>query len=393
MRVLIYKWGSVSESLFGEALKNLNVEYTEYAKTIKDYHFDADFAAGMIEKIHKENVDLVFSYDYFPLISMLCEINRIPYVSWIYDCPQYTTWSKTIISPYNYIFCFDREFAGRLCEMGAVHCEHYPLAGDLQMLEKAALLGKVEEKSRYACEVSFIGNLYNGDKNRYRNVQFSSYTAGFTEGIISAQQQIYGQNFVREALLEQPEVIAELVEKCKLSLGEQYIQDNLQLAADVLGMEISAREREEMLCLLSEHVPVTLYTASKLPKNLQKDSLITKGYADYEKELPLIYYSSKINLNITSKTIVSGIPQRVFDILSCGGFCLTNYQPEIAEYFENGKELVMYESGADLIEKVIYYLNHEEERKQIARNGLEKIKEHFSMTQRVADMLNAFGGK
>ncbi|GFI46214.1 hypothetical protein IMSAGC019_01527 [Lachnospiraceae bacterium] len=23
-----------------------------------------------------------------PLISMICEINKIPYLSWIYDCPQ-----------------------------------------------------------------------------------------------------------------------------------------------------------------------------------------------------------------------------------------------------------------------------------------------------------------
>ena len=60
---------------------------------------------------------------------------------------------------------------------------------------------------------------------------------------------------------------------------------------------------------------------------------------------------------------------RVFDILSCKGFCLTNYQPEIAELFVDGKDLVMYTSMEDLMGKVIYYLNHEEERREIAESN------------------------
>ena len=40
------------------------------------------------------------------------------------------------------------------------------------------------------------------------------------------------------------------------------------------------------------------------------------------------------------------------DILGAGGFLLSNYQPELAEYFEDGKEVVMYHSRADLVEKV-----------------------------------------
>ena len=101
----------------------------------------------------------------------------------------------------------------------------------------------------------------------------------------------------------------------------------------------------------------------------------------------MIFHNSKINLNITSKTITSGIPQRIFDILSCGGFCLTNYQPEIAEYFDDGKELVMYTDMADLLAKVDYYLSHDEERKQIAANGRQKIEEEYCLTKRVKEML------
>ena len=104
--------------------------------------------------------------------------------------------------------------------------------------------------------------------------------------------------------------------------------------------------------------------------------------------MPLVFRNSKINLNMTAKTIESGIPQRVLDILSCGGFCLTNYQKEIADFFEDGKELVMYSSMEDLLIKAEYYLKHEEERKEIAKAGYEKVCTYFDINMRIEELVN-----
>ena len=65
---------------------------------------------------------------------------------------------------------------------------------------------------------------------------------------------------------------------------------------------------------------------------------------------------------------------RIFDVLGAGGFLLTNYQEELEDYFEIGKDLVCYSSEEDLLQKTAYYLEHDEERKQIARNGYLKVK-------------------
>ncbi len=401
-KILVYKWGSVSEPLFCEALKQLNREYTEFAMEMKNYHADAAFAQAFIQAIHKEPVEAVFSYDYFPMISMICEMNHIPYLSWVYDCPQYTLLSKTLSNSCNYIFCFDREYAEYLASLGAQHCFHYPLAGDADWYERAKELGKVRDvkaqsapsdvavcgtidESSYICDISFVGNLYNGEKNRFRQAKLSPYAAGVAEGIIESQLLIYGTNFVVEALPEA--VVGEMAEGYKLSLGAEYNYDVRGLVADVLNMEVSAREREQVLSVVAEICPVRLYTGSDLPKILADKQLEVRDYADYQSEVPLIFHNSKINLNITSKTIISGIPQRIFDILSCGGFCLTNYQPEVAEYFADGEEVVMYTDMADLTDKVKYYLEHDEERKQIAGNGYRKVKEAFGLVERVEGML------
>lgn len=45
-----------------------------------------------------------------------------------------------------------------------------------------------------------------------------------------------------------------------------------------------------------------------------------------------------------SKSIKTGIPLRLFDIMGAGGFLITNYQSEITQYFDIDKELVVYDS-------------------------------------------------
>ena len=102
------------------------------------------------------------------------------------------------------------------------------------------------------------------------------------------------------------------------------------------------------------------------------------SYINYDTQMPDMFYQSKVNINITLRSIQSGISLRCMDILGAGGFLLSNYQPELAEYFEDGKEVVMYHSRADLVEKVQYYLEHDAERMQIAANGQKKVFEQFS---------------
>lgn len=105
----------------------------------------------------------------------------------------------------------------------------------------------------------------------------------------------------------------------------------------MLACETTGRERYTALALLSNHFKVDLYSTDKensLP------NINFRGYADYYAQMPQIFYGSKINLNISLKTIRTGISIRVIDILGCNGFVITNYQEEIAEYFKVCEECV-----------------------------------------------------
>ncbi len=66
------------------------------------------------------------------------------------------------------------------------------------------------------------------------------------------------------------------------------------------------------------------------------------------------------------------------DVLAAGGFLLTSYTPEIDEYFTDGEDLAIARTPEEMIQKTAYYLEHEEERKEIAMNGQKKVFEKFS---------------
>lgn len=377
----MYQFGAPNEGDLEYTIKQMGIAYSVINTPMNDYHADAQFAQLFLERIHAEEVTVVFSYDYFPLISMLCEMNHIIYISWIFDCPLTTLQSKTITNECNHIFCFDRLYTQRLNEMGAKHCVHFPLGvrTDKVRGDELALM-------QYRCDCSFLGSLYNEEKNRIRHARFSDYTKGYMEGLLLAQAEIYGYNFIKESLSDS--VVKEICEKCHLELGSSYIVDQRQLAANALNKELAAREREQVLNRLADICEIDLYTGSVPGSELsKKENIHLCGYADYDKIMPLIFQASSINLNITSRSIESGISLRVLDILSVGGFCITNYQPEIGEYFVDGQEIIMYTDLQDLEEKVVYYLQHEEERSRIANNGYEKVCKDFNLETKIRQML------
>ena len=56
--------------------------------------------------------------------------------------------------------------------------------------------------------------------------------------------------------------------------------------------------------------------------------------------------------------------------------------------FVPGEDFVYYESKEDLLRKAGYYLDHEEERKAIAKNGHDKVAANHTYRHRVREMLS-----
>jgi spore maturation protein CgeB len=74
-----------------------------------------------------------------------------------------------------------------------------------------------------------------------------------------------------------------------------------------------------------------------------------------------------------------------------GGLYLTEDQPELAEYFEPGKEVLTYVDRDDLLAKAHYYLSHQEESERIRRAGLERARREHTWQHRFAQLFAALG--
>lgn len=383
MRILFYNWNSLGQDDVLECFKTLGIEVELTSYKCSNYDFDEIFEEKLYEDIKIGQYEFIFSFNYFPVISRVCErmSYKIKYVSWIFDSPHLNLYSETVVNTCNYIFHFDQYEYKNLKDMGVENIFYLPLAANTRRLERIICTEK--DKELYSSDVSFVGILYD-KKNMYDQINYlPDYIKGYLEGIMEAQKLIYGYNFL-ETLLTQ-KTLNEIEKYVKFDLGKTFnVNDAFVFSNLFLGQKVTSMERIEILEMLSEFFNVNLYSTadpSRLP------NVNHKGCIDNMTEMPKVFMRTKVNLNITLRTICTGVPLRVFDIMGAGGFLITNYQQDMYELFEEGKDFIMYESLEDLKEKVSYYLNHDDERIAIAQSGYNKVKKYHTFEKRIEEIM------
>ena len=398
MKLLYYNWNSNSNEDICQGFSNLNIAYDVWQHKLNNYEHDDDFSESLSEQLKAYNYDAVFSFDYIPLLSYEAQKMGILYYAWIYDCPQFTLFSDSIYNSCNRIFFFDRVQCQYFKARGVRHAYHMPLAVNIYRINQLHEAGEdctngdvvlspdiKHEGISYMHDISFIGSLYNA--NMYNQLNYlPSYLRGYLDGIINSQLNIYGYNMLQELLTDN--IISELDKYISLDDSVDIKLPHEIVYENMLYDKLAEIERRDVLQRCAKYAEVALYTGSDTNgiNDVYKHQIKIMPPVDYNVQLPQIYKQSKINLNITCRSITSGMPLRVLDIMASGGFLISNYQPELAEYFVPGEEMVLYESMSDLEDKVRYYLEHDEERIAIARRGCEKTRAEFSYEKILAEI-------
>jgi spore maturation protein CgeB len=65
---------------------------------------------------------------------------------------------------------------------------------------------------------------------------------------------------------------------------------------------------------------------------------------------------------------------------------LSGRAENITEYYQDGKEAAYFSDAVELADKVRYYLAHEAERAQIARQGYARTKQEHTYVHRFAEI-------
>ena len=395
-RILLIKWASFGNLFVSEAFRYLGYEVEEFPFDHRsiDTRRDVQVTETIVYAVLGKGYDFVFSFNFFPIVAMACKACGCPYVSWTYDSPFVQLFSQTARYDTNYIFVFDHGTCVDL-ERKGIRCFYLPMAAPMDcyrsVLDQARGSGyetsktKGEggslEKQKYGGDVAFVGSLYDEISGNLLNYldKLSGEEKGYVEALIQAQKKVYGYHFVEEILVENPERVKAILEVCPAyPQGDGLESAEWILANCFINRKVTVLERKEILQMLGAEHSVHLFTTS----TTDIPGVTRHRNVDYHIEAPFVYANSKINLNITLRSIQTGIPLRAFDIMACGGFLLSNYQEDFLEYFEPDKDFVFYQDYGDLMEKVDFYLQHDAERRSIAESGHRKVQAEHTYLQR-----------
>lgn len=392
MNILFYRYGSICEPDIIASFKHLGFNITEDTREVYNKQLlPSDCIKGLNELLKQDTYSFIFSINFFPSVSDVCNIWGIPYLCLIVDSPVLELFSTSLANPCNKVFLFDRQLYNDFHHINPDGIFHIPLATNVRDNYATATMASAADRARFSSDISFIGSLYS-EKCLYNQITLPEKMRGYVDGLIEAQLLVYGYNFIEEC------VTPELIEAfCKVRPELINFPDSMKvdtkavIAQHIISVKVAEQERLRYLKALSEHFNVDLYTGSD---TYSMPLIHNRGFAKTNTEMPIIFHQSKINLNLTAKSIRSGLSLRIFDVLGCEGFLITNYQAELPKHFNIGEDLEAYTSLDDLMGKCEYYLSHDKERREIAHNGFEKVKKYHTYDIRLTQMLEiAFGLK
>ncbi|MCH5262951.1 MAG: glycosyltransferase [Lachnospiraceae bacterium] len=385
MRILVI--GSKVQQMSGLAhgLVRLGYDAAFYPKPTEDLEGSEEEEKALEDFLKNQKVDFVLSNIFGSSAARATNRLNIKYAVWCMDSPAYFSYVPEVVLDNCFLFYFDRHEYELRKQEGLTNVYHLPLATDITW--SSGLVITDEEIKKYRCDMSFVGTLYSHNLYDQLLERFPADIQNIFTDMIENSAFVWDG----EDRLHIPRELATGVRKLFPDLFDGlYISDEYYLKTFLMGRKLSHVERTLLMELLSQRYGIHLYTraADEVPEGVRRFPEV--GAVT---EALKVFYSSKINLNITLRSIVSGVPARVFDVMSVGGFMMSNWQEEIPELFVEDKEIVTYKTPEELVDKADYYLKHEDKRTRIAINGYRRVKEQHTYEHRLNKIISIVQGK
>ena len=448
MNIIIHRYNSICEPDYIRAFKTIGLDVIEDTEEMVNKSISAQRRVDtMAELILTHRPLFVFSINYFPYISMVCEKLHVTYVAVSVDCPVDEIYDISIRNSCNKIFLFDRAQYLSVKDENPTGIFHLPLGVDAgridgeigefntgsegystdlnntdasetkilpvasqpldfhpkgyhEVVDSLGYPGAAshhkwcdmrrfaQNDNNYDYDISFIGSLYN-EKDPYANLSLSEIERVRFNSLIDEQFHLPGLSLIEEKLTAKD---VDIFKKLDPDFPDnKYCIRNMDITHitdHYLSYHLTHMDRVSLLNHLAMELPeykVHLFTRSNTDE--LKDVICHGGVSSHV-EMPRVFRTSRINLNTTMRAIRTGLPQRIWDVLGSGGFLLTNAQTEIPEFLQIGTHLDVYETQEELAEKCRYYLTHEDERRQIAINGYLAVKKDHTVLNRVISMIS-----
>ena len=376
--IVMFEHVTIAEDC-GEALENIG-----YKVEMLKFNFNIEETAM---NIANKYANYVMSINFNHILSDVCNSMNIPYICWCVDTPQYGLYRKQVMNKVNFIFTYEYNVVEELKKVGVKNIYYMPVAANIRRFNN--LIINEDDIKNYSSHVNFIGNLVVSEYARDIKEHLSYETKNKINCLIDLQNKDNNNFLLKEMCTKE---LVEIIEKeANYYLGGlDYLSDVTTLAI-LLGREQSFQERVSYINAISKQFDK--YDVRVYGNDIWNDHINNYyGVAEHFMVMPKIMKLSKINLNVTRTFVESGLPMRIFDVLGSKGFLLTNYKKGLEYKLSCGKDFVVYRDLKDLLQINDYYLNHEEERIEIANHGYETVKKYHTYEIRAKEIMDIING-
>ena len=217
----------------------------------------------------------------------------------------------------------------------------------------------------------------------YQQVFASDYDVWFTK-------DPYMLNFMKEKMKLNTYLYSEAFNQrfhVKPTIPKQVAEQDVGIDVMTYGTFYPYRTRM-LKHVLDAGINMKIYGV--IPRRFYNEELETANQHKFisGEEKSRLLYGSKIVFNQMHFAEVGGVNCRFFEVYGSGAFQLSDYRPILHDLLPINPELVSFKSIDEGIEKIKYYLNHEEERYEIAQKVYEHFMRHYTYDHLVAYILD-----
>ncbi|MDR2350519.1 MAG: glycosyltransferase [Deltaproteobacteria bacterium] len=370
-RVLLFRSGYYLDRELANALAVLGANSREW--DIRDFrdknkNLEKSFAE-LLEIIRNFVPDLILTvnhigFDEEGILEDILSRLGLPAASWFVDSPACVLGAaKAKARDAVTVFSWDSDWLGCLGDLGFENVRYLPLATDESFFRPSGAGGSERE-------IAFVGDAMGRATEKWL-------------ALSGAGREILPElDAVAKEFLANDELLPDSLLKEK-GYGERKDLDFRSLSA-LATWRASRLRRTEVLGSL----PRELLTLAGDPEWARLfPSAKTTGNVDYYGELSGFYEKTKVNLNVTSAQMKTGLNQRVFDVPASGAFLLTDAKEQLNPLFENG-EVATYGEPGEARDLALHYLDNERERRLMSREARKTVRRRHLYRHRVSELVS-----
>lgn len=337
----------------------------------------------IFKKVNQFRPDIIFCIDHFRFEGIFWP-KQIVWITWIQDMLPYVVDANTPakLGKRDFImnhFTTWREFRKIGYQQSNLIEAPIPASSDIY---KVYNLTK-EEYDQYICDICFVCHASDVESHMNNFVKESRLPDKYAQMV----QEIYRgyHSYVYESgdFFYNKDLFTEFVFNSFIQIYNIQLNANiLQFIADDMFNNFNQRVYRQVLV---DWILDAGFTNLKLWGNGWKDSPKYKQYAmgpaENGETLSKIYQASRI---VVGNNVMTTAAARAWETMLSGGFYLSNYIPEeddvtdIRKIIEVGKDVIMFYNKEDLIQKLHYYLDYEDERQAMIELGRKAALENMT---------------